>query len=153
MAEWALNTAQWLRPWALPPPKGRGRPRVYSDVSVFLADAAYFNYTFLGFVRDVLGASPVVDYNLRRKGKRFSATLFFLQQWKTAMGPRSNIERCFAFLKRYYGLANFQVKGLEAVTRYAFQVHIAMLMVALIATRCGRSELATSRAKVLAFVN
>jgi hypothetical protein len=36
LAEWALNTAQRLHPWALPPPKGRGRPRVYSDISVFL---------------------------------------------------------------------------------------------------------------------
>lgn len=97
-------------------------------VWIVRADAAYFNYAFLGFVRNVLGASPVVDYNLRRKGKRSLADFFFLRQWKTAMGPRSNIERCFAFLKRYYGLANFQVKGLEAVTSYALQVHIAMLI-------------------------
>ena len=47
----------------------------------------------------------------------------------------------------------FNVKGLQAVTRYAFQVHIAMLMVALMATRCGRPALTTSRTRVFAFVN
>jgi len=115
------------------------------------ADAAYFNYDLLGFIKDVLHASPVIDYNLRRKGKRFLATVFFLRQWREAMRPRSNIERTFAWLKRYFGLKDFQVKGIIAVIRYAFQVHIAMLAVAVIAARYQRPELATSRLKVLAF--
>ena len=115
------------------------------------ADAAYFNHDFLGFIKEVLHASPIIDYNLRRKGKKFLATLFFLHQWREATRPRSNIERTFAWLKRYFGLKDFQVQGIIAVTRYAFQVHIAMLAVAVIAARYQRPELATSRSKVLAF--
>jgi hypothetical protein len=33
------------------------------------------------------------------------------------MRPRANIERRFAFLKRYDGLADFQLQGLVAVSR------------------------------------
>jgi hypothetical protein len=121
-------------------------------VLVVRADAAYFNYAFLGFIRDVLHASPCVDYNLRRKGKRFLATLFFLRQWRCVMGPRAHIERHFAWLKRYLGLADFQVQGHTAVTRHVFQVYIAALIIALIATLHGRPDLITSRSRVLAFV-
>jgi len=121
-------------------------------VLVVRADAGYFTYAFLGFIHDVLHASAVIDYNLRRLGKRFLATLFFIRQCKRAMRPRSNIERHFAFLKRYYGLADFQVKGWSAVYRYALQVHIAMLLVALVAARLGRPDLTTSRSRVLAYV-
>jgi len=92
-----------------------------------------------------------VDYNWR-PGKRFLATLFFLRQWKEAMRPRSNIERHFAFLKRYWGLADFQVQGWVAVSRYAWRVHLALLLVALAATLLGRPDLTTSRSRVLAFV-
>jgi len=114
-------------------------------------DAHYFTSAFLGFIHDVLQASPVVDYNWR-PGKRFLATLFFLRQWKEAMRPRSNIERHFAFLKRYWGLADFQVQGWVAVSRYAWRVHLALLLVALAATLLGRPDLTTSRSRVLAFV-
>lgn len=66
-------------------------------------DAAYFNYAFLGFVRNVLHASVNADYNLRRQGKRFLATLFFVRQWRYLMSPRTNFERHFAWMKRYSG--------------------------------------------------
>ncbi len=68
-------------------------------------------------------------------------------QW----APEQDLEQTFAWLKRYFGLKDFQVQGIIAVTRYAFQVHIATLAVAVIAARYQRPELATSRSKVLAF--
>lgn len=120
-------------------------------VAVVYADAGYYSYPFLGFVR-WLGAIPVIDYNLRRQGKRFLATPFFLDQWRRLRAPRSAIERCFAWLKRYFGLKYFQVQGLPAVWRYALLVHAAMLAVALSAYHSGRPDLMTSRAQVLAFV-
>jgi Transposase DDE domain len=122
-------------------------------IRVVRADAAYFNYAFLGFVRDVLHASVNVDYNLRRRGKRFVADLFFLRQWRDLMRPRSNIERHFAWMKHYFGLKYFRVQGYLAVTQFVFRVYIAALIVAFIAVRHQRPELATSRLKVLAFVN
>jgi hypothetical protein len=117
------------------------------------ADAAYFNYAFLGFVHDVLHASVNVDYNLRRQGKRFLAALFFVRQWRDLMSPRANIERHFAWLKRYFGLKYFRVQGYFAVIQFVFRVYIAALVVAFIAARHQRPELATSRLQVLAFVN
>jgi hypothetical protein len=115
------------------------------------ADAAYFNYSFLDFVHNVLHASVNVDYNLRRQGKRFLATLFFLRQWRDLMSPRANIERHFAWLKRYFGLEDFHVQGYLAVTQFVFRVYIAALIIAFIAARHQRPEWATSRLKVLAF--
>jgi len=122
-------------------------------ILVVRADAAYFNYGFLGFVRTVLHASVNVDYNLRRQGKHFLAELFFIRQWQDLMNPRTNIERHFAWMKRYFGLKYFRVQGYLAVTQFVFRVYIAALIVAFIAARCQRPELATSRLKVLAFVN
>jgi hypothetical protein len=122
-------------------------------IRVVRADAAYFNYAFLGFVHSVLHASVNVDYNLRRQGKRFLATLFFIRQWRRLMNPRSNIERHFAWMKRYFGLTDLQVQGYLAVTQFVFRVYLAALIVAFIAARHQRPELATSRLKVLAFVN
>jgi hypothetical protein len=122
-------------------------------IHVVRADAAYFNYSFLSFVRNILHASINVDYNLRRQGKRFLADLFFIRQWRDLMSPRAHIERHFAWLKRYFGLKYFRVQGYLAVTQFVFRVYIAALIVAFIAARCQRPELATSRLKVLAFVN
>jgi hypothetical protein len=122
-------------------------------IHVVRADAAYFNHAFLGFVRHILHASVNVDYNLRRQGKRFLAELFFIRQWRDLMSPRANIERHFAWMKRYFGLKYFRVQGYLAVTQFVFRVYIAALIVAFIAARYQRPELATSRLKVLAFVN
>ncbi len=120
-------------------------------IAVLYADAGYYTHRFVAFVR-ALGIIPIIDYNLRRRGKHFLATLFFLDQWHWLRAPRSAVERFFAFLKRYYGLKDFQVKGWEAVWRYALLVHAAMLAVALIAYRQNRPDLMTSRSQVLAFV-
>jgi hypothetical protein len=91
--------------------------------------------------------------NPRRQGKRFLADLFFIRQWRDLMSPRANIERHFAWMKRYFGLKYFRVQGYLAVTQLVFRVYIAALIVAFIAVRCQRPDLATSRLKVLAFVN
>ena len=120
-------------------------------VTVVYADAGYYGYAFLGCIRR-LGAIPVVDYCLRRRGKRFLATLFFADQWRRLRAPRAAVERLFAWLKRYFGLKYFQVQGLPNVWRYALLVHAALLAVALIAYRSGRPDLMTRRAQVLAFV-
>lgn len=122
-------------------------------ILIVRADGAYFNYQFLGFVRHVLRASVNVDYNPRRQGKRFLADLFFIRQWRDVMSPRANIERHFAWLKRYFGLKYFRVQGYLAVSQFVFRVYIAALIVAFIAARCQRPDLVTSRLKVLAFVN
>lgn len=121
------------------------------QIAVVYADAAYFSRRFMGFVRS-LGAIPVIDYNIGRRGKHFLATLFFLDQWRRLRAPRTAVERCFAFLKRYYGLKYFQVQGLPAVWQYALLVNASMLAIALIAYRSGRPDLMTRRAQVLAFV-
>jgi hypothetical protein len=120
-------------------------------VGIVYADSAYFSTPFIWLIRR-LGAIPIIDYNLRHQGKRFLATLFFLDQWQRMRGPCTAIERSFAFLKRYYGLKHFQVEVLPAVWRHALLVHTVMLAVALIAYRAGRPDLMTSRAQVLAFV-
>ncbi len=120
-------------------------------ITVLYADSAYFSARFVAFVR-ALGIIPISDYQLRRLGKRFLATLFFLDQWRRLRAPRTAAERCFAFLKRYDGLKYFQVTGWEAVWRSARLIHTAMLAVAVIAYRLDRPDLMTSRAHVLAFV-
>ena len=120
-------------------------------VAVVYADAGYYGYALLGLIRR-LGAIPIIDYSLRRLGKRLLATLFFADQWRRLRAPRAAIERLFAWLKRYFGLKYFQVQGLPNVWRYALLVHTAMLAVALIAYRSGRPDLMTRRAQVLAFV-
>jgi len=104
-------------------------------IHVVRADAAYFNYSFLDFARNVLHASVNVDYNLRRQGKRFLADLFFIRQWRDSMSPRANIERHFAWLKRYFGLKYFRGQGYLAVTQFEFRVYLAALIVAFIAAR------------------
>lgn len=46
----------------------------------------------------------MIDYNLRRRGKPFLATLFFLDQWRFHMGLQAIIERHFAWAECYFGL-------------------------------------------------
>jgi len=120
-------------------------------VWVVYADAAYFDHRMLGFIHDVLGASPAVDYNLRGKGKRFLATLFFLSQWRHyVLGPRSAIERHFAWLKRYFGLKYFQCYTFVRVSQFVLLTYIVAVAVALAAQRYNRPDLVRSRCSVLA---
>ena len=120
------------------------------QVRIVRADAAYFSVAILCFIRYVLHASFVIDYNLRRKGKKSVATLFFLDQWRFHCGFRTVIERHFAWAKRYFGLNSSHYQGWTAMTQHAALVYAVMLGVALAAERFGRPDLRLSRKGVLA---
>jgi hypothetical protein len=120
-------------------------------VWVVYADAAYFDKRFFGWVHDWLGAHPAVDYNLRRAGKRKLATPFFIGQWRHyVLGPRSAIERHFAWAKRYFGLKYFQCYTLMRVTQFVLLTYIVIVAVAVAAGRYQRLDLVRSRCQVLA---
>jgi len=119
------------------------------EIAIVRADAAYFTKKILAFIQ-WLRASPVVDYNVRRQNKQV-VTLEFIFSWEGLMAPRSDIERHFAWAKRYFGLKYFQVEGWLNVMTYACCIYIAMLAVAVVAYRCQRPELARSRTNVLAW--
>jgi hypothetical protein len=114
------------------------------------ASRGYFTYPILAFIHCTLRASAVIDYNLRRQGKRYLATLFFLDQWRFHLRPRAIIERHFAWAKRYFGLEAARWRGLTAAYQQTALVYAVMLGVALSAHRFQRPELAGSRTKVLA---
>lgn len=118
--------------------------------TIVRADAGYFTYPILNFIRTVLQAGFMIDYNLRRKGKRFLATLFFVNQWRFHLRPRSTIERHFAWAKRYFGLEAARWAGLVAAYQHTALVYATMLVVAILAHRFQRPELATSPTRVLA---
>jgi hypothetical protein len=120
------------------------------SIQIVRADAGYFTRPIMAFIRLTLGASFVIDYNLRRKGKRFLATLFFIDQWRFHMRPRAAIERHFAWAKRYFGLESARWSGLTAAYQHTALVYTTMLAVALIAHRYQRPELAGSPTRVLA---
>jgi len=121
------------------------------QVWIVYADAAYFEYEILSFIVQVLGASAAIDYNLRRRGKHFLATFFFLSQWRRYVaGPRRDIERHFAWAKRYFGLKYFQCWTYLRVSQYVLLTYCIILGVALAAQRYGRPDLRLSRAEVLA---
>lgn len=119
------------------------------QVLIVRADAAYFSIAILCFIRYVLGASFVIDYNLRRQGKKAVATLFFLNQWRFHQRFRTVIERHFAWAKRFFGLNASGYRGWVAITQHAALVYTVMLGVALAAERYGRPDLRLSRKGVL----
>jgi hypothetical protein len=122
-------------------------------VLVVYADAAYFDRPFFRVVFDVLGAHAAVDYNLRRAGKRKLVDPFFLRQWRRlVIWPRSDIERHFAWIKRYFGLKYFQCFTFLRVSQFVLLTYIAVLAVALAAQRFDRPELVRRRSMVLAHV-
>ena len=120
------------------------------SITIVRADAGYFTAPIMNFIRVVLHASWMIDYNLRRRGKHFLATLFFLKQWRFHLQPRAIIERHFAWAKRYFGLEAARWRGLIAAYQHTALVYSVMLGVALVAHRYQRPELAGSRARVLA---
>jgi len=122
-------------------------------VLIVYADAAYPDKRFFRVVHDFLHAHPAVNYNPRRSGKNKLATPFFLNQWKHfVLNPRSDIERHFAWVKRYFGLKYFQCFTYLRVYQYVVLTYIAVLVIALAACRCQRDELARSRSMVIAAV-
>lgn len=97
-------------------------------VGIVYADSAHFSTPLILTIRQ-LGTIPAIDYNLRRQGNRFLATLFFSDHWRrlrppdtwlssASIGARTVIERCFALLKRYCALKHFRVQGLDSVWRH-----------------------------------
>ena len=120
------------------------------DIQIIRADAAYFTRRILAFIQHIVQAQPWVDYNVRRQNKQV-VTLHFIWAWEGLMGPRSDIERHFAWAKRYFGLKYFQVEGWLNVMTYACCTYSAILAVAVVAYRCQRPELARSRTNVLAW--
>ena len=120
------------------------------SITVVRADAGYFTTPILAFIHLVLRAHAMIDYNLRRKGKKFLATLFFLDQWRFHRAPRTIIERHFAWAKRYFGLQSARWVGLVAAYQHTALVYATMLAVAIIAHRYQRPDLAGSRFRVLA---
>jgi Transposase DDE domain len=119
-------------------------------IAMVRADSGYFTTPIMTFIRFTLKASFMIDYNLRRRGKRFLATLFFLDQWHFHMGPRAIIERHFAWAKRYFGLESARWRGLIAAYQHTALVYSVMLGVALTAHRFQRPDLAGSPSRVLA---
>jgi len=121
-------------------------------VLVVYADAAYADRRFFWVIQH-LGAYPAVDYNLRRAGKRKLATREFIRQWKRLVTwPRSDIERHFAWMKRYFGLKYFQCFTYLRVSQFVLLTYLAALAVAVAACRYERPELVRRRAMVLANV-
>src|SRR3990172_3965852 len=120
------------------------------QIAIVRADAGYFTYPILNFIHTVLHAGFVIDYNLRRRGKKALVTLFFSRQWRFHLGLRAVIERHFAWAKRYFGLESARWKGIVAAYQHTALVYSVMLGVALTPHRFQRPELAGSRMKVLA---
>jgi hypothetical protein len=118
--------------------------------TIVRADAGYFTYAILNFIRTVLHAGFMIDYNLRRRGKRFLATRFFTSQWRFHLRPHSAIERHFAWTKRYFALEEARCAGLVAAYQQTALVYSTMLAVALTAHRYQRPDLANSRTRILA---
>ncbi len=122
-------------------------------VWVVYADAAYFDRRFFRTVHDCLHAHPAVDYNPCRRGKRQLALPFFISQWRRlVLGPRTAIERHFAWAKRYFGLKYFQCFTYRRMTQYVLLTYIAIVAVALAARRYQRPDLIRRRSMVLAHV-
>lgn len=120
-------------------------------VCVVYADAAYFDRRMFQVVKDILGAYPAIEFNLRRKGKKALATLDFLSQWQRLItAPRTAIERHFAWMKRYFGLKFFQCFTILRVMQFVLLTYIAALAVALAAARYQRPDLLRRRSSVLA---
>jgi len=119
-------------------------------IAIVRADAAYFSYHLLDYIHTVLHAGFVIDYNLRKQGKKALATLPFIRQWRFHLKFRAVIERHFAWAKRYFGLEAARWKGLASAYQHTALVYSVMLGVALTAHRYQRPELAGSRMRVLA---
>lgn len=133
-------------------------PRVVTMKCIHLGCKPFCNasfrkliWRFLRVVHEFLGTHPAMDYNLRRSGKPKLDTRFFLGQWRRLVtSRRSDIERHFAWMKRYFGLKDFQCYSWLWVTQFVLLTYCSALAVALAAQRYQRPELIRRRAMVLA---
>jgi hypothetical protein len=119
-------------------------------VQMVRADAAYFTRPILTFILSVLNATPKVVFNARKAGKKFLVTLAWVAQARADKGKRGYIERFFALLKRYFRLNQLRTQGLALAYRHAFEVCLAVLLVAWLADYLGRPDLSHARSRLLA---
>ncbi len=91
----------------------------------------------------------MIDYNPRRRGKKFLAALLCVNQWRFYMGPRAIIERHFAWVECYFGLELARWSGWVAAYQHTALVYAVMLGGALTAHHLLRPDLASSHARVL----
>jgi hypothetical protein len=119
-------------------------------VRVVRADAAYFTRPILAFITGVLRATPLVVYNPRKRGKKAPVTQCWAAEDRRNRGKRGYIERFFAVLKRYFRLNHLQAQGAHAAYRHAFEVCLAVLLVAWLADSLGRPDLLHARSRLLA---
>lgn len=136
-------------PWAIPL-MGLAHSLFAFPVQVVRADAAYFTKPILSFIYTVLHATPKIVVNSRKAGKRFLVTPAWVKQFRWDKGKRGYIERFFALLKRYFRLNHLPAPGLHHAYRHAFEVLIAVLLVAWLAHQLGRPDLAHARSRLLA---
>jgi len=136
-------------PWAIPLMTMASRLFAL-PVEVVRADAAYFTKAILVFVRGVLHATPKIDFNPRRAGKRALATPEWLAAYRHERGKRGYIERFFAMLKRYFGLNDLHEIGLQLAYRHAFEVCFSVLLVAWCAHHFERPDLVHAKSRLLA---
>lgn len=119
-------------------------------VEVVRADAAYYTKAVIGFIVEVLKATPKVVYNPRKAGKKAVATLEWVAQYRQDRGKRGYIERFFALLKHYFRLNHLQRLGLWAAYRHAAEVCFAVLLTAWLADHLDRPDLIHARSRLLA---
>ena len=119
-------------------------------VAVVRADAAYFTRPILSFIVGVLRATPLVVFNPRKRGKKAPVTQQWAAEERRKRGQRGYIERFFAVLKRYFGLNRLQAQGARPAYRHAFEVCLAVLVVAWLADTLGRPDLLHARSRILA---
>lgn len=119
-------------------------------VLVVRADAAYYTKAVIGFIVDVLKATPKVVHNPRRAGKKAIATLEWVAHYRRDKGNRGYIERFFALLKLHYRLNHLQRMGLWTAYRHAAEVCFAILLIAWLADYLARPDLIHARSRLLA---
>lgn len=119
-------------------------------VTVVRADAAYFTRPILAFITGVLRATPLVVFNPRKRGKKAPVTHRWAAEERRNRAKRGYIERFFAVLKRYFRLNQLQAQGAHAAYRHAFEVCLAVLLVAWLADTLGRPDLLHARSRLLA---
>ncbi len=88
--------------------------------------------------------------NARKAVKKFLVTLAWVAQARADKGRRSYIERFFALLKRCFRLNLLQTQGLALAYRHAFEVCLAVLLLAWLADHLGRPDLIHARSRLLA---
>lgn len=120
-------------------------------IAIFRADAAYDTREIWHYIVQIHHGIWAVDYNLRRRGKKFIASVAKMRAWRAFMGPRALIERWLAWTKRHFALKYFQVCGREAITRHVFATYIGTLLVGWIAQQMERPDLSHSPSRVLAY--